>query len=75
MELKIKTIDTQKKRLIVMSDLHGKLNLFTTALQQANFTTDDILIIVGDICEKGEHSLELLRTSTIRKKIQFNQIP
>lgn len=49
-------------RLIVVSDIHGNLEVFKKLLKKANFDVDnDILIIVGDILEKGPHILETLR--------------
>lgn len=51
----------KNKRVLVMSDLHGELSLFNAALEKFQFSDKDILIIDGDICEKGENSLGLLR--------------
>lgn len=49
------------KRLLVCSDLHGNLTRFQNLLASIPYTCDDILIIVGDICEKGNNSLGLVR--------------
>lgn len=48
------------QRLIVMSDIHGNRILFHKALQAIHFTADDLLIIDGDLLEKGDDSLGLL---------------
>lgn len=52
----------QYERTIVTSDIHGDHEGFLRMLRQAGFSSRDALIIVGDILEKGRHSLELLRT-------------
>lgn len=62
MKLQIKKLTIpQNKRLIVMSDLHGEITLFKKALKQVAFSSEDICILVGDCCEKGENSLALVR--------------
>lgn len=54
-------VDFKKyKRIIVMSDIHGDLDGFTEVLDKVKFSEEDALVIVGDILEKGAHSLELL---------------
>ncbi len=52
----------QYQRTIVVSDIHGDNEGFLKTLQKAKFCPQDALVIVGDLLEKGEHSLELLRT-------------
>lgn len=52
----------QYERTIVVSDLHGDNEGFLGTLKKAGFSSGDALVIVGDILEKGEHSLELLHT-------------
>ncbi|WP_425449104.1 metallophosphoesterase [Dethiothermospora halolimnae] len=49
------------KRIIAISDIHGNLELFKRLLGEVNYTKEDILILVGDLIEKGENSLETLR--------------
>ena len=49
------------RRVIVMSDLHGNLPYFEGLLAQLQFSDDDILILDGDLLEKGPQSLALLR--------------
>ncbi|MCA1058891.1 metallophosphoesterase [Rossellomorea aquimaris] len=48
-------------RIIVISDIHGELNLFTKLLKKVNFNSEDYLIINGDLCEKGENSKGVVR--------------
>lgn len=48
------------ERVIAISDIHGDYDGFKGVLDKVNFTDKDALVIVGDILEKGAHSLELL---------------
>ncbi len=49
------------KRILVTSDIHGHPELFRRLLDAAGFSDDDLLVIVGDIIEKGPDSLGALR--------------
>lgn len=49
------------RRILAVSDIHGNLPFFRGLLEQVHFSQQDILVLVGDILEKGQHSLELLR--------------
>lgn len=63
MQLKVNEINFEAyKRVIAISDIHGDLEGFKNILKEVNFTSEDALVIVGDLLEKGQHSLELLRT-------------
>lgn len=54
---KIKEISIPNNaRIIVISDIHGELELFKKLLGKVNFNADDYLIINGDLCEKGGNS-------------------
>lgn len=48
------------RRIIAMSDVHGNPSFFRGLLERVGFVPDDVLVLVGDLLEKGEHSLELL---------------
>ena len=50
-----------ERRVLVLSDVHGCLDLLQGVLAQANYSPDDILIFLGDLVEKGPHSLDTLR--------------
>lgn len=52
----------QGKRILVISDIHGNLPYFEGVLRKAGFCKNDILIIDGDFLEKGQSSLETLRS-------------
>jgi protein phosphatase len=43
-------------KVIVISDIHGELELFKMLLKKVNFSTGDYLIINGYLCEKGSNS-------------------
>lgn len=47
--------------MIVISDIHGNLTLFKGLLEKVHYTKDDVLVLLGDLIEKGENSLETLR--------------
>ncbi len=49
------------RRVLVTSDIHGNLNCFKDVLRKANYSEDDILIIDGDMIERGPESLNVLR--------------
>ncbi len=49
------------RRIIAVSDIHGNLAFFKGLLEKIRFTQQDILVLVGDILEKGPDSLALLR--------------
>jgi protein phosphatase len=51
----------ENKRVLVVSDIHGQDTLFGELLGKASYTPDDVLIILGDIIEKGKESLKTLR--------------
>lgn len=48
-------------RVLAVSDVHGNLPFFKGALEAAGFSRRDVLVIVGDLLEKGAESLSLLR--------------
>lgn len=49
------------RRVLVISDIHGNLPLLKGVLRKARFSKEDILIILGDILERAEGSLETLQ--------------
>ena len=46
-------------RIFVVSDIHGYYNLFKKLLEKIDLTKNDLLIILGDSCDRGENSIEL----------------
>ena len=49
------------RRIIAVSDIHGNLPFFQSLMEQIRLTPQDILVLVGDVLEKGRESLALLR--------------
>ena len=49
------------RRVLVISDIHGSLPLFQGVLDKAGYGPDDILVLLGDLVEKGPDSLSVLR--------------
>lgn len=49
------------RRILVTSDIHGHPELLKRLLEKSGFSGKDLLIIVGDIVEKGPDSLGALR--------------
>jgi protein phosphatase len=62
MKAVVKRIKVSKgKRIIAISDIHGNLEAFKKLLDKICFTGNDILILLGDLIEKGDMSLKTLR--------------
>lgn len=49
------------RRVLVLSDIHGHIRELDDVLERASYSADDILVIVGDMIEKGPESLKTLR--------------
>ncbi len=49
------------RRIVAVSDIHGNLPFFRALLDKIAMTPEDILVLVGDLLEKGQESLTLLR--------------
>lgn len=45
----------------IISDIHGEYDLFIKLLNKINFTKNDKMIICGDIFDKGNQSIKLLK--------------
>ena len=59
---KVNEIDLPaSRRVLVMSDVHGNRDFFWSLLGALDFSPEDALIVLGDLLEKGEGSLTLLR--------------
>ncbi len=50
-----------ERRILAISDVHGNLPYLRGALEKARFGPEDVLILVGDLLEKGPQSLDTLR--------------
>jgi len=49
------------RRVIAVSDVHGNLPFLKGVLDKIRFGPEDVLVIVGDLLEKGQESLATLR--------------
>lgn len=50
-----------ERRTLVVSDIHGNLPFLKGLLDKVGFCDDDILIVLGDMMERSEGSLDTLR--------------
>ncbi|MEK3886334.1 metallophosphoesterase [Bacillus sp. FSL K6-3431] len=50
-----------EKRVVVISDIHGDLKLLEKLLSRIEYNEQDVLVINGDLCEKGPNSLGVVR--------------
>ena len=50
-----------ERRVLVLSDVHGCLDLLKRVLDKAGYGPDDVLLFLGDLVEKGPDSLATLR--------------
>ena len=49
------------RRILMISDIHGHADGLRAILKQASFSSNDLLVIVGDLVEKGPKSLDTIR--------------
>lgn len=49
------------RRAFAVSDVHGNLDWLKGLLDKISFSKDDILILLGDLVEKGPHSIDTLQ--------------
>ncbi len=62
MKAKVQTVSfPPDRRVLAISDIHGNLAYLRGVLKKAAFSQGDILVLVGDMLEKGPESLETLR--------------
>ena len=76
MSVAIERIDPQPdRRIVAISDVHGSLSLLKALLHKVELKPDDLLLLVGDLTEKGEKSLETLRfVMELRKTIEVHAV-
>ena len=48
-------------RIFVFGDLHGSLGLFNLMLKKINLSKKDLIIILGDSCDRGEDTIGLYK--------------
>ena len=52
-------LSVSNKRVYVISDIHNDADGFKELLRQIGFTSEDILIVNGDVFDRGEKPVEL----------------
>ncbi len=52
--------ETKYKRIIAISDIHGGIDLFDQLLAKVALKDDDLLVLVGDYINRGNHSIAVL---------------
>ena len=52
------------RRILAVSDVHGNLPYLQGLLEKLHFSPEDVLVLVGDLLEKGPQSLDTLRYVT-----------
>ena len=57
----VQPLEPGGRRVLVVSDIHGALPLLKGALAKAGFCKDDVLVVLGDMMERSEGSLDTLR--------------
>lgn len=53
----------------VMSDIHGEYDKYRKMLETINFSDDDVLYILGDVIDRGDKPIMLLRDMSVRANI------
>ena len=58
--------------IYVTSDLHGyPLEKFKALLKKANFSDEDYCFVLGDVIDRGEHGIELLRWMSLQPNVEL----
>ena len=52
-----------------MSDLHGKYDKYIAMLRKIQFSDDDELYVLGDVVDRGEKPVEILRDMSMRHNV------
>lgn len=56
------------RRVIAISDMHGHATFLKKLLEKVNFCADDVLVILGDMVERGHENLAAVRTVMVLKE-------
>ena len=71
--MKIEKIDENDyERIFLTSDIHGHYSMFEKLLDTINLTRKDLLIILGDSCDRGSQSYELYKKYYDLEKEGYN---
>ena len=72
-KIKIEKInENDYNRIFVMSDIHGQYDLFLKMLDRINLKREDLLVIIGDICDRGKKSYEIYMKCMKMIKLGYN---
>lgn len=72
-KIKIEKInESDYNRIFVMSDIHGQYDLFLKMLGKIDLKREDLLVIMGDICDRGEKSYEIYMKCMKMIKLGYN---
>ena len=72
-KIKIEKIDENDyNRIFVMSDIHGQYELFLKMLDKIKLKRKDLLVIIGDICDRGKKSYEIYMKCMKMRKLGYN---
>ncbi len=65
LQFKIQKVNIEEnKRIIVVSDIHGMDHYLEGVLQKVQYTTEDVLVIVGDVIAEGD-KLSVIEETTM----------
>ena len=60
MELNIRKIkEDDYQKIFVLTDIHGRFDLFEKIMEKIDLKKEDLLLILGDSCDRGKFSFEL----------------
>ena len=72
-KIKIEKInESDYNRIFIVSDLHGQYDLFLKLLKKIDLKREDLLVIMGDICDRGENSYEIYMKCIKMTKLGYN---
>ena len=72
-KIKIEKInENDYNRIFVMSDIHGQYDLFLKMLDKIDLKREDLLVIIGDICDRGKKSYEIYMKCMKMIKLGYN---
>ena len=72
-KIKVEKInENDYNRIFVMSDIHGQYDLFLKMLDKIKLKREDLLVIIGDICDRGKKSYEIYMKCMKMRKLGYN---
>ena len=72
-KIKIEKInESDYNRIFVISDIHGQYDLFLKMIKKIGLKREDLMVIAGDICDRGEKSYEIYMKCMKMIKLGYN---